>query len=384
MLPIYLAYKEIIRNKFRFLAVAMVIALITLLVLFVAALGEGLATAGKQYIESIDGELIVFQDNVDISIPASRLDRSVLNSLARVPGVEDVGPIGFATGSLLLPDGEKLDVSLIGVEPGKPGSPAVIAGSPLLSRRANEIVLDRNVIARHNFQVGDMVQMQVTQGTQEKIYNLQVVGISEGAQYSFLPGTFLPLITWERVRPQAVVGQNPEQLTFNVAAVKVSDPANWEAMIPVMEAFVPNIEVTDPVTTYESSPGYSAQQGTIQTQQTFTLMIAVLVIGGFFQIQTLQKIGQIGMLKAIGASNVLVSITLIVQVTLITAIGILIGGFASWLFSLVLPVGIPIVFQGQAVVTAVITLLLIGPIGGLVSIFTLTKVEPLTALGLSG
>jgi putative ABC transport system permease protein len=42
------------------------------------------------------------------------------------------------------------------------------------------------------------------------------------------------------------------------------------------------------------------------------------------------------------------------------------------------------VFQGEAVVTAVITLLLIGPIGGLVSIFTLTKVEPLTALGLSG
>jgi putative ABC transport system permease protein len=226
--------------------------------------------------------------------------------------------------------------------------------------------------------------MQVTQGTQEKIYNLQVVGISEGAQYSFLPGTFLPLITWERVRPQAVVGQNPEQLTFNIAAVKVSDPANWQAMIPVLEAFVPNIEVSDPVTTYQASPGYSAQQGTIQTQQTFTLLIAMLVIGGFFQIQTLQKIGQIGMLKAIGSSNTLIAITLIAQVTLITAIGIGIGGLASWLFSLVLPVGIPIVFQGQAVVTAVAILMLIGPIGGLVSIFTLLKVEPLTALGLSG
>ena len=45
------------------------------------------------------------------------------------------------------------------------------------------------------------------------------------------------------------------------------------------------------------------QQTTLNTQQFFTLLIGVLVLGGFFQIQTLQKIGQIGMLKAIGTSN---------------------------------------------------------------------------------
>ncbi|MCA9982524.1 MAG: hypothetical protein KDD89_16915, partial [Anaerolineales bacterium] len=99
MLAFYLAWKEIVRNKLRFLSVAMVIALITLLVLFIAALGEGLATAGKQYIESIDGELIIFQENVDLSIPTSRLGRSLLNDISRTPGVQDVGPIGFATGS---------------------------------------------------------------------------------------------------------------------------------------------------------------------------------------------------------------------------------------------------------------------------------------------
>lgn len=386
MLPFYLAWKEIFRNKLRFLSVAMVIALITLLVLFIAALGEGLATAGKQYIESIDTELIVFQENVDISIPSSRLGRSILNDIARTPGVADVGPIGFATASILLPGGDdaNLDVALIGVEPGQPGAPDVFEGQPLVSRRANEILLDQNVLDQTELALGDTVQIQVTQGTQEKVYELTVIGLTDGAQYSFLPGVFLPLLTWDQVRPQAAVGQNNEQLTFNIAAVQVQDPNNWEAMIPVLEEFVPNIEVTDPVTTYESSPGYSAQQSTVQTQQTFTLLIAMLVIGGFFQIQTLQKIGQIGMLKAIGSSNLLIAITLITQVTIVTAIGIAIGALASWLFSLVLPAGTPIVFQGQAVITAVAILFLIGPIGGLVSIRTLLKVEPLTALGLSG
>ena len=46
-LAFYLAVKEVLRNRGRFLLVSLVIALITLLVLFIAALGEGLAN-GKR------------------------------------------------------------------------------------------------------------------------------------------------------------------------------------------------------------------------------------------------------------------------------------------------------------------------------------------------
>jgi hypothetical protein len=47
------------------------------------------------------------------------------------------------------------------------------------------------------------------------------------------------------------------------------------------------------------------------------------------------------------------------------------------------PAGIPIVLTGQAVVTAVSLLLLIGPLGGLVSVLALLRIEPLRALGLA-
>ena len=47
-LAFYLALKEIWRNKGRFFLVSLVIALITLLVLFIAALGEGLADGNRQ------------------------------------------------------------------------------------------------------------------------------------------------------------------------------------------------------------------------------------------------------------------------------------------------------------------------------------------------
>jgi putative ABC transport system permease protein len=48
------------------------------------------------------------------------------------------------------------------------------------------------------------------------------------------------------------------------------------------------------------------------------------------------------------------------------------------------PVTVPIVFKANSTVTALASLLLIGPIGGLVSVRYSLRIEPLRALGLGG
>ena len=60
-LPPYLAFKEIWRNKGRFLLVSMVIALITTLVLFVDGLAEGLGAGNIEYLQKLNGELVLFR-----------------------------------------------------------------------------------------------------------------------------------------------------------------------------------------------------------------------------------------------------------------------------------------------------------------------------------
>ena len=50
--------------------------------------------------------------------------------------------------------------------------------------------------------------------------------------------------------------------------------------------------------------------------------------------------------------------------------------------SMGLPSGVPIIFTGTSILIAAVSLLLIGPIGGLVSIRLALKVEPLSALGM--
>lgn len=382
-MAVYLAFKEVWRNRGRFFLFSMVIALITALVLFIAALAEGLAAANKEYLSKLDAELVVFQQDVDTSIAASRIGRSKLNSLRRVQGVQEIGSIGFSTGSLVFPDQPKLNVSLVGVEPGMPGEPPVLAGQGLQTSRGNEAIIDGNIASRAGVRVGDTLYIKTFQGTEEKIFEIQVVGLTDGQQYLFAPSVFLPYRTWDTIRPQGAASSGLVEIVSNIVAIKLENPADIDLVVERIHTSVDRVEVTDIPTAIESLPGFSAQQSTLTTQQVFTLLIGVLVVGGFFQIQLLQKIPQIGVLKAIGTDNSTVAGAVVMQIIIVTTFGVMLGALVTALLAFGIPGNVPIVFTGSSVALAVGLLLAIGPLGGLVSVFRAVSVEPLLALGLS-
>lgn len=400
-MPLYLALKEIRHNKGRFILISLIVTLITTLVLFIAALAQGLADSNKEYIESLTGDLLVYQSNVELSIPSSRIGRSKLNQLRRVEGVEDVGQIGFATSTIVFDRNvstnegaggsdpsvktvqDPLDVTILGIEPGHPGEPLVIQGSPLGRSRSNGVIVGENVVLRRDIKIGDTITLKSTQGTEEEFYDLTVVGIAGRQLYQFNPSIAVPYITWEKIRPQASIGGGDGEIVSNVVAVRSTSDVTPAQLADRLESQVEDIEVVDRVTAYESLPGYAAQQSTLNTQRFFTLFIGLLVIGGFFQIQTLQKVAQIGMLKAIGASNMTIAVATIAQIVIVNIIGVLIGGLICLALALSFPVEIPVRFSGDSVTAALTLLLVIGPVGGLVSVWSLLKVEPLTALGLA-
>lgn len=384
MLPIYLAIKEMWRSKARFLAVGAVIMLITTLVLFVAGLAEGLAAGNKEYIENLDADLLVLQADVDLQASSSQIGRSSLNDIRRIEGVAVAGEIGLSSSTVVFDDGrEKLDVSLIGVQPGLPGEPVARVGQQLGSTRGNEAIIGRNVALRSGLEVGDTFTTRVVQGSQEEFYTLTVVGISDGQQFFIRPSIVVPYLTWDRIRPRPTASTSNTELTANMVALKLEPGYNPDTMIEVIEAQVSNVQAADIVTTYTSQPGYSEQQSSLDTQRYFTLLIGVLVIGGFFQIQMLQKVAQVGMLKAIGTSNTVIAISVVFQIIAITVLGVAAGVGGVVGLSLGIPPTVPIVFSQQSLIAAVGSLLLIGPIGGLVAVRLALRVEPLTALGLA-
>ncbi len=380
-LAFYLALKEVFRNRGRFFLVSLVIALITLLVLFIAALGEGLANGNRQYVANLDAQLVVFLEKSDYIIASSRLDTNTVRTIRRVDGVADAGPIYTSTTEIVSLK-NPLKVSLLGAEPGRPGMPPILEGREFRGGEARETVIDRNVALRSGIKIGDEIEIRSTQGTDDKFFYLKVVGLVDGQSYFFQPTIFVPPAAWEKIRPQSDAELNSDTPYPNIIAVRLTDPTQLEVMKTRLVDNVTNIEVADIPTTINNIPGYSAQQGTVQTQGFFTLLIGVLVIGGFFQIQILQKVPQIGVLKAIGSSNDVVGLASVIQIVFVTAVGVAIGGGLTFLFSLGLPPTIPFVFNGMRSMIAILLLLSIGPAGGLVSIIYAVRIEPLKALRL--
>jgi len=379
--PVYIALKEVWRNRGRFLLLSLVIALITLLVLFIAALGEGLADGNRQYIGNLDAELVVFREKSDYIISSSRLETGTLRAVRRMVGMENAGPIYFSATeitSTALP----IKVSLLAAEPGYPGMPTVAEGRDFRGGGSKEVVIDRNLALRSGLHIGDGLVVRSTQGPEDRFSDLEVVGIVGGQSYLFQPSMFVAAETWEQIRPQTEADARDDTPYPHILAVRVSDAGAVEQLRSSLLAQVPKIEVADVATTINNIPGYSAQQATIQTQGFFTLLIGIMVIGGFFQIQVLQKVPQIGVLKAIGSSNSAVGMAAVVQIMVVTAIGVGLGAFMTFLFSLGFPPTVPLTFNGVSVAASVLALMLIGPVGGLVSVIYAVRIEPLRALRL--
>lgn len=380
----YLAVKEVWRNRGRFLLVSLVIALITLLVLFIAALGEGLGNGNREYISKLDAQLIVYQAKSDYLIAASRLGSDRLEEIRDVAGVADAGKFGASSASLILPgDEDALKVALLGVEPGHTGEPLIVEGQQLGENDADEVIIDRNTAIRTGLVPGDTLTVRVTQGTEFEFFELRVVGTTSGQQYSLQPSVFVPFDTWDRIRPKSAAEVAIPNPVANVILVRLEDTEQVEEVRQSITDKVEDVEIATLKEAIQALPGYSAQQSTLNTQGGFTLFIGILVIGGFFQIQILQKVAQIGVLKAIGTANPLVAIASVIQILVVTVIGVAIGGLLAFLFSLTFPPTVPIVFNGTTSALAIVALLLIGPLGGMVSILYAVRIEPLKALGLS-
>ncbi|MDX9864698.1 MAG: ABC transporter permease [Anaerolineaceae bacterium] len=382
-MALFLAFKEVWRNRGRFILFSMVIALVTTLVLFVGSLAAGLSLANREYFDKLDADLIVLQSDVDLQITASRLPVSILRRIDRLDVVENAGALGISNTKLENGAMPLLDVSLLGVEAGKPGSPDVISGRAIRLNRRYETVIDENVASRSGLGVGDTLVIRSTQGTDDELYDLRIVGITESREFLYQPAVFVPLQIWDKVRPQASINTSAVAEIANAAVVQLVPGIDREQAAAIIDSSLSDIETANITQVVEAIPGYSVQQSTLGINKGFTFLIGVLVIGGFFQIQTLQKVPLIGVLKAIGTSTPAVSQSVILQIIFITVFGVFLGTSATLGLGALLPDGVPAVFSLSAVWSEILIMLVIGPLGGLVAVRMASRVEPLKALGLS-
>src|SRR5690606_18522489 len=147
---------------------------------------------------------------------------------------------------------------------------------------------------------------------------LPVLGFTEAGTYGHAPIAFVPLEVWQQVQ----YGQQPDGRSAALALrgdPEAIDRAGAEA----------GLEVLTKTEAYDGSPGYSAETTTMTLIRGFLLVISALVVGAFFTVLTVQRTRQIGLLKAMGASNGYIVRDSVGQMTVLvaaaTAVGVALG-----------------------------------------------------------
>lgn len=113
----------------------------------------------------------------------------------------------------------------------------------------------------------------------------------------------------------------------------------------------------------------------------FLFAISVLVIGAFFTVWTIQRSGDIAVLKALGASTRYLLRDALGQAVVLLTAGTAIGAALAAAAGAVAAGTVPFVLDAGTVLFPAIVMIALGALGAALSIRRITSVDPLTALG---
>ncbi|MBQ0984887.1 ABC transporter permease [Streptomyces sp. F63] len=358
----FVAWRDLKFAKGRFALMGTVIVLITLLVGLLSGLTAGL---GRQNISAITGlpaDKIAFQapgDGRDLSYSDSTVSERQWRQWSGAPGVESAEPLGITTTRATAGD-RSTGVSAFGVEPGSrlaPDGDKISDSAVVLSTAAAE---DLGV------KPGDFLTLAGRR--------LTVAAVQGDAHFSHTPVVWTSLHIWRKTAPPTGSGQGP---TATVIALNTTSGADTDATD--QQAGTRTVSIGDSLSAIGS---YTSENGSLQLMRGFLFAISALVIGAFFTVWTIQRSGDVAVLKALGASTTTLLKDALGQAVVLLAGGTLLGtGIAAAVGALVAGSAVPFLLTPTTVLLPAAVMILLGALGAALSIRRITSVDPLTALG---
>lgn len=360
--------KEIQRRRFQFGLITLIVALISYLVLMINGLGIGLNRLAGSALLRLDADGLAFARTSERSLVRSELSSQAVDEIAQLEGVSEWARLGYAGTKVRDDEGGLTSVALLGYEPGSLAEPSVTKGRALEEGGGRGLLADKSFLRTAGLSVGDTVTIP----SRLEEFEFTIVGeVDEGA-FFFQPVAFVLLDTWREVKYGSASGEAPDA---SIVLVKGEDVTRLEGS---------EFEIVSKDTAFANIEGVSGQQSTVTALRVFGYLIGALVIGIFFYVLTLQKVAQIGLLKALGASPTYVFRQLLTQVLVIVLVGLAFSvplAFATERALQRLPESVPIAFTADSFLTTSLLLLATGLAGALFSLRHIVRVDPIIALG---
>ncbi len=353
----FLALNEIMKEKSRFLLITIVIVLVSYLVFFLTALAYGLASSYTRAIEGWEAEGIILSETANNNIARSLLYESDYGVIVG----ENTALLGVGTATVDAEESE--DVSLFGIELDEFLMPEISSGRAI---EADDEVVVSSELEAIGIEEGDVLRLNGAEA------EYRVVGVVDGATFQTAPVVYMELDVW-RTAASEVSGMMGMRDNTTVNAV-VTRGEQKEAYQGDSLSY---LSINDFIF---ALPGYQAQVLTFSVMIGFLIGIAAFVLAIFIYILTMQKKSIFGVLKAEGIPSSYIAGSVMVQVVLLSVFGLAVGAALAIVTGLLLGAAVPFAINPLFFSGIAGLFLFCAIIGGIASVRSVTKIDPVEAI----
>lgn len=364
-----LPFRELRRRPSRFIVATIVLSFLATLLLFLGGLLDGLYLGSTGAIRAQPGDVIVFSSSARDSFLRSRITGELRTAVEATPGVEQVGGIGFVLLGAQVPgETELADVAVAGYELPPNGVPE----PPLDGQGVADSRLEDQGVGK-----GDTILVGPAESP------ITIVGFVDDTSYLLQGSVWVNLTTWHAVqnanRPDAALADDTVQALVVKGDVVKGTDGDLATAIDSRTGGATNTLTREE--TVLALPGVKQQGDTFDQIIYTTLVVVLAVVGLFFSLLTIERIGLYGVLKAIGASTRRLFAGVVIQAVIVAIVSFVIGSLLALAAAAALPAKVPLQLIPSRFVFTFVGLLAAAVLGSVISLRRVTRVDPASAIG---
>lgn len=349
----FLALKEIKKEKFRSGLIVAMIVLIGYLIFILTSLALGLAQQNTDAINSWDAKQITLNSNANVDMRQSFLTKKQVGHLSRQEAL-----IGETSVVAKAKSHKQLSAVFLGLN----NNQFVYQNLNLVDghrvTNSHELVVD-TAFKQEGYKLGSQFKLN---GDNHKY---TIVGFIKNAKLNIAPVVYGQMNDWKSLRAITV---GP------VGSAVVSRDANYKNNANGAKTYTKQ-QVVDKL------PGYQAQNSTFILMIGFLMVISLIIIAVFLYILTMQKLPNYAVLRAQGVpSKVLVGATISQSVLLVVS-GLIVATLFTIITAWIIPANVPMAFDIPVLGGVGVGLLVMAMIGGLIPIKSVVSVDPVSVIG---
>ena len=395
---ISLAGRDILHSWPKFVLTGMGLGLLIGVTLSMAGVYRGMVDDAEALLTNSGADLWVVQkDTQGPYAESSSLRDDVVHGIEGMPGVALAANVTYLNMQVQR-GADEARAMVVGIEPGKPGSPShLVAGRPLTRGHYEAVadvktgfaVGDRIHIRRHEYDVVGLTQRMVSSGGDPMVF----IPLKDAQEAQFLKDN--DAIVNDRARTAANPAFNrpgvPGLLDAAIDSQTSSHSVN-AVLVQVREGVSPD-QVAEPIRRWKHFETYDragmeeilvAKLIATSAKQIgmFLVILAIVsaaIVAFIIYTMTRGKIREIAVLKLIGTSNATIASMILQQAMGLGLIGFFVGKLAATLWAPVFPKYVLLLTQDA--LTGLLATLMICALASTLAIRVALKVDPAEAIG---